>query len=151
MSHDMELRRMYSPWGCLHLVTHYESKNLLSHDDVCWCWKLMSCSIHPWKIACSSHLRLNFSKDAPLQNLVVIGHAHGLEEAWLLVSVGHLDHSLALALRSNLNSNGFLYPIPSPPTQPWCTLLKDFLSCRLHILFIRHFFSSKIQKESETC
>ena len=50
------------------------------------------------KIACSSHLHWNTPKDAPLQNLIVIGHTHGLEEASLLVLVGHLHHFPSLAL-----------------------------------------------------
>ena len=42
-------------------------------------------------------------------NSIVIGHAHELEEALLLVLVGH-PHCSPSLLRSNLNPNGFLLP-----------------------------------------
>ena len=44
----------------------------------------------------------------------MIGHTSGFEEAWLLVLDPH--HSPPLALYSNLNPNGFLYPVDNPPT-----------------------------------
>ena len=59
---------------------------------VCWCWKLTSCSIYPKKIACLSHLQLKNSEGCSTANLIAIGHIHGLEEAWLLVLVGHPHH-----------------------------------------------------------
>ena len=58
--------------------------------------------------------------------LIVIGHAHGLEEAWILVLIGHPHQFPGLALHSNVNPNGFLYPMPNPPTQPCCTLHQHF-------------------------
>ena len=85
------------------------------------------------------------------QNLVAIGHTHGLENTWPLVSVGHSHHSPPLASHSNPHLNGFLYPKPNPPTCPWCTLHQRFLSCQLHIFINRRFFTSKIQRGSETC
>ena len=48
-------------------------------------------------------MQLTTLKNAPLQNLVVIGHTHTLEGAWLLGLVGHPHHSHALALHSNPN------------------------------------------------
>ena len=60
-------------------------------------------------------------------DLIVIGCTHGLEEAWLVVLLGHPHHSPPLALHSNLNPNGFLYSMPHPPTQPCCTLHQQFL------------------------
>ena len=33
------------PRWCLHHIAHYETKNLSSFDDVCWCWKLTPSSI----------------------------------------------------------------------------------------------------------
>ena len=47
-------------------------------------------------------------KDVSLQNLIVIGHTHELEEAQLLVLVGYPHHSPPLALHSSINPNGFL-------------------------------------------
>ena len=46
-SHNMEffLQKIIVPWWYLYHITHYKSKNLLSFDDVCWCWNLTSCSI----------------------------------------------------------------------------------------------------------
>ena len=37
--HNMEFKKIVIRW-CLHHITHYESKKLLSSNDVCWCWKL---------------------------------------------------------------------------------------------------------------
>ena len=85
---------------------------------VCWCWKLTSCSIYPKKIACLSHLQLKNSEGCSTANLIAIGHIHGLEEAWLLVLVGHPHHPPPLALHANPNPNGFLYPMPNPPNLP---------------------------------
>ena len=56
-------------------------------------------------------------KGAPLPNLVVFGHAHGLGKASLLVLFGRLHHSPPLALHLNLNPNRFFYLMPNPPTQ----------------------------------
>ena len=73
-------------------------------------------------------------------HFIVIGHTNGLEEAWLLVLVGHPHHTPPLALCSNLNPNGFLYSMPHPPTH---LCINNHLSCQLHILFNSHFFTSK--------
>ena len=67
--------------------------------------------------------------------LVVIGHTNGFKEPRLLVLVGHPYHSPPLALCANKNPNGFLYPMPNPPTQPCCTLHQQFpLLPNAHIL-----------------
>jgi hypothetical protein len=65
-SNNMEIKIHIVPWWCLHHIAHYESKNLLSFDYVCWGWQLTSCSISPEKIACSSHLQLKTPKNSPL-------------------------------------------------------------------------------------
>ena len=56
------------------------------------------------------------SKHVPLQNVIVVEHAHGLEEACLLVWVSRPYHSPPLALHTNLNPNGLPYLMPNPPT-----------------------------------
>ena len=113
-SHNMEFlkKKNYCPI-IMSSPDHYKSKNPLSSDDVCWCWKSTSCSNYPEKAACSSHLWLKTPKNAPLQNLIVNGHTHGDEEAWLLVLVNHAHHSPPLALHSNLNPYKLLYPMPN--------------------------------------
>lgn len=75
-------------------------------------------------------------------------HTHGLEDTWLLVLTSHPHHSLPLAHYSNLNPNGFLYPLPDPPTQPCCILHQQF---PLHKFFNTRFFTSTIQKGNKTC
>ena len=61
--------------------------------------------------------------------------------AWgLSVLVGHPHHSL------KLNPNGFLYPMPNPPTQPCWTLHHQFPLLRIAYIFQRailHFQLSK--------
>ena len=65
------------------------------------------------------------TKNAPLQHLIVIGHSHGLEEAWLLVLASHPRYSPPWALHSYLNPNGFPYPMPNLPTPPCCSSLAN--------------------------
>lgn len=89
-------------------------------------------------------------KDAPLQNLTIIGRSHGLKEAWVLVLVGHSCHSPSLALHSYLspNPNGFLYPLSNPPTHPSYALHQQFpLLLIVHILqnIFLHFQDSKLK------
>ena len=112
MSHNMTLKRsplmMSSPYR-----THYESKNILSYNDVCWCWKLTSCSMYPLTIACSSYLTLKTPKDAPLQNLIIIGHTHGLEETCQLVLDGYPHYSPSLALAKCTYSSIGISSLPS--------------------------------------
>ena len=83
-------------------------------------------------------------------DLVVIGQTHWLDEAWLLVLVGHPHHPPPLALHSNWNPTRFLYFMPNPPTQPCCTRHQQFpLMPIAHILqwTFFHFQDSKRKKK----
>ena len=91
------------------------------------------------------------SKDASLQNFIVIGHTHRLEEAWLLVLFGRPHQSPLLALHSNLTSNGFLQPMPNPPTQPCCVLRQQYPLLPIVYICNRHFLTLKIQRGFKTC
>ena len=53
------------------------SKNPLYFDDMLM---LETCSIYPLEVACSSHLHLKTLKTTSLDNLIVIGHTHGLDK-----------------------------------------------------------------------
>ena len=95
------------PWWCLHHITHYKSKNLLSTNDICWCWNLtylFNLSIEDCMFIASRTKNSKGSLD-----LIVIGHTRRLEEAWLLVLVDYSYCFLSLALHSNYNLNGFVY------------------------------------------
>ena len=100
-------------------ITHYKSKNLLSFNDVCWCWKLTSCNLSI-KYCMFNTSTIENSKNVPLQHLIAVGHTRMFEEAWLLVSVCHPQYSPPYALLSNLNPNGLPYPMPNPSTQQYC-------------------------------
>ena len=103
-SYNMEFRTYIISWWCLHHIT------LLPFDDVYWCWNLTSCSIYPYKIACSSNLQWKSPKNASPQNLIVIGHTHRREEAWIWVLVGHPHHSPLIGSSFNPNPMDFLTP-----------------------------------------
>ena len=94
----------------------------------------------------------NLEKCSTTKLLIIIGHYHMLGKTWLMVLVGHPHHSPPFALHSNLNPNGFLYPVPNPSTQSCWTLQQQYVSCQLQMFFNKHFFTSKIQRLwNETC
>ena len=115
-SQIMEFKKLHSPMMMSSPCHTIQSKKLLSSNDVCWCWELTSSLIYSWKVPCWSHLQPKIPENAPLQSLIIIGHIHMLEEAWLLVLASHPHHSPPLVVHSNLNPNGLLYPMPNPPT-----------------------------------
>ena len=140
------------PWWCLHHITLYKSKNLLSSDDVCWSRKLTSCLTYPSNIACSSHLQLEFSKDAPQQNLIVIGHTHG---AWgsFIIDVGWSFTSFPFigSLFKSKPKWIFLPPCQIYRLSHVVLCFNNFFSCQLHIYFNRQFLTSNIQTGYGTC
>ena len=78
-SHNMEFKIV--PLLCLRHFTHYKK--------IFYCLLILFIDVENWhlvqfiheKVACSSHLQLKTLENAPLQNLIVLGHTHGLEKA----------------------------------------------------------------------
>jgi hypothetical protein len=82
------LKNMYvMSWWCRYHIHLTEIEIFLSSNDVCWYWKLTSCSINSWKIACTPHLQLK-SFEGCFDNLSEFG-THKLFLALVSSFIGH--------------------------------------------------------------
>ena len=91
------------------------------------------------------------SKGCPLQNLVVIGHTHGLDQAWLLVFewLSTSFPSVGYSFNSKPKWNSPPRAKATDSIMLYCA--STFILCQLHIFFNRHFFTSNIQKGRRSC
>ena len=81
--------------------------------------------------------------------MIIIGHTHGLEEAWLWVLVGHPHHSLHWLFIQMLTHMDFCTPCQIHQLNHIVVLyINNFLFCQLQLFFNMHFFTSKFKEET---
>lgn len=143
MSNNMEFKKTCL-WWCLHHITHYESKYLLSYDDVCWCWKQHFAQFIYKRLHVHHVYNWNLWWMLHYQILISFGHIHMLD--YSCRPVIHII-STNWAHCSIMNPNDFFYPMPNTPTQPCCNMHQQpfLLLLIAHILQeeVLHFQDSK--------
>jgi hypothetical protein len=118
-SHNMELKIIVPQW-CLQHTTHYEIKSSVFS----WCLLILEFHIL-FNLFIKNYMFVTFtignSEGCSTINFDNNGHIHELEEDWLLMLVGHPRHPPPLGPHLNINTNGFVYPMPKP-TWPCCVM-----------------------------